>query len=132
MDLEKQPLPDGYAFHEPRFVTWWLGSLHLFPPQDQIGIATALRGTLHNVAVQEEIDAFIALTAQENGLAAAEQDADALDGSPGEDKPRAALAMYKQLFGSHPWLVVLGTLGVLVLVLKGLLGIARGLFSVVF
>ena len=51
----------SYAFNDPAFVTWWLGSLYLLQPSDQAIVADVLRGAIHEPGIQEELSAFIAL-----------------------------------------------------------------------
>lgn len=55
----------AYAFHDPEFVTWWLGSLYLLQPVDQALVADVLRSAIHEPRVQEELSAFIALRTEE-------------------------------------------------------------------
>lgn len=49
-----------YAFHEPEFVTWWLGSLYLLRPAEQRELALILRETVNVPEVHERIDEFLA------------------------------------------------------------------------
>lgn len=50
---------DGYPFHDPDFLGWWLQSLYLLPPDEQVAVALSLRQVLHAPALQAEIDAFV-------------------------------------------------------------------------
>lgn len=49
-----------YAFHEPEFVTWWLGSLYLLRPVEQKELALIMKETVNVPAVHACIDQFVA------------------------------------------------------------------------
>lgn len=57
----------SYDFHDEKFVTWWLNSLYLFAPQDQLAIAQLLRDAVHAPEAAREIEAFLAIRTQAVG-----------------------------------------------------------------
>lgn len=48
-----------YRFSDPEWLTWWLGSLHMLPPIQQLEVADRLRVTLYTPDVQIVLDEFI-------------------------------------------------------------------------
>lgn len=63
---EANPFP-AYAFHDPAFVEWWLGSLYLMAPADQIAVAEVIFESIHIPEVKERIARFIQSQAVEAG-----------------------------------------------------------------
>jgi hypothetical protein len=55
----QQPRSDGFDFHEPEFVHWWLRSHFLLSVDDQIAVAENLRRVVAVPEVHEAIDQFI-------------------------------------------------------------------------
>ena len=123
------------AFNEPRFVTWWLGTLYLFKPDDQVAIAQLLQDAVHSPAVTREIQAFIEFHALEGGLSAdvesapppvASSDEEVLGGVP-LIKSRLA-----ELWRSSPWMVGLGVAAIVFFIAKGAWFVVREFFRIVF
>lgn len=123
------------AFNEPRFVTWWLGTLYLFKPGDQVAIAQLLQDAVHSPAVTREIQAFIEFHALEAGLSAdvesapppvASSDEEVLGGVP-LIKSRLA-----ELWRSSPWMVGLGVAAIVFFIAKGAWFVVREFFRIVF
>ena len=118
-----------YAFNEPEFVTWWLGSLYLFPMEDQVAIANHLRASVHEPDVQAEIDGFVAYTSGAWLVAAGESPA--VDES-GAAVARFALAKIREMFRASPWLVGFGVAGLLFAAVQGAWIVAKGFLGIVF
>lgn len=123
------------AFNEPRFVTWWLGTLYLFKPGDQVAIAQLLKDAVHSPAVTREIQAFIEFHALEGGLSAdvesapppvAISDEEVLGGVP-LIKSRLA-----ELWRSSPWMVGLGVAAIVFFIAKGAWFVVREFLRIVF
>lgn len=50
----------GYNFHDPAFVDWWLRSLYLLPFEQQAAAAHAIKQAVSVPAVHAEADLFLA------------------------------------------------------------------------
>lgn len=76
-EAESENSYPAYAFHDPAFVEWWLGSLHLMGPADQVAVAEVIYDSIHIPEVQARIAQFIQTQAAEAGIGA----------EPAEDEP---------------------------------------------
>lgn len=124
-----------YAFYDPAFLTWWLGSLYVFPASDQVEIAMGLRSALHTPELQAEIDAFIAhLEGDTRDEPTAEPERAVAVSPPGyvTTGPEQALSAAKVLYDRNPWLVGLGLAGLAIALVKGALFLASEFFRIVF
>lgn len=121
-----------YAFNQPEFVTWWLGSLYLFPIEDQLAIANHLRASVHEPDVQAEIDGFIAYTSGASLLPADEPSTTGPVDESIAAVAKFALAKIREMFRANPWLVGFGVAGLLFAVAQGVWMVAKGFFRIVF
>jgi hypothetical protein len=122
-----------YDFHDEEFVTWWLNSLYLFPPHEQLAIAQQLRNAVHAPRAALEIEAFLTIRMQaiEDGYGTAQ---DKLP--PDENAPLrrdAGIAGFLAPFWrSNPWTTVLGVVAAAFFLAKGLWFAAREAWRLVF
>lgn len=118
------------AFNEVGFVTWWLGTLYLFPVAEQVAIAGLLRNAVHVPEVQREIDAFIEFHLPTDPEGAEEPEVVSAAGG------RTGFALVAknlvELWRANPWPVSLGVLAILFMVAKGLWFVATEFFRLVF
>lgn len=117
------------AFNEVGFVTWWLGSLYLFPVAEQIAIAGLLRNAVHVPEVQREIDAFIEFHSPLDSEVPEEPEVST-------EGRRSGFALVVknlvELWRANPWPVSLGVLAILFMGAKGLWFVAREFLRLVF
>jgi hypothetical protein len=127
-DVTSSALAVPYAFHDPEFVTWWLTSLYLFKPADQIAIAEMLSEAVHAPEVQREIEAFIdfrsAVLPAELGQPVAAESA--------EPAGAAVVARFRELWRDNPWMVSAGALAILFFSLKAVWFLGHELVRIVF
>ncbi len=122
------------AFNEPRFVTWWLGTLYLFRPSDQVAIAQLLMDAVHTGPVSREIQAFIELHQIEGDTldAAGESPVDPLLSGD----PRLGIALVRsrliELGRANPWMLGAGLAAIAWFIAKGAWFIGTELFRIVF
>ncbi len=122
----------NYPFNEPPFVTWWLGSLYLFPEEIQLEIAARLRESVHDLAVRAEIDGFLAYTSGQALEPVADLQSSDADEQNGNTFVVGAMAKLRELFRESPWVVGVGVVGLLLAVGKGVWLLATGFLKVVF
>lgn len=137
-EIEEGPVPDDIdmpvTFNEPRFVTWWLGTLYLFKPADQVAIAQLLLDAVHNPQVSREIQAFIALQATDEvespqGLPRAGEGLEVEPDSPAIAVVRSSLQEY---WRTNPWMLGAGVVAIAFFMAKGAWLIGKELFRIVF
>ncbi|GEM_PF-2233826 len=123
-----------YPFHDADFVSWWLGSLFLLPPQLQIEAALSVNASVHKVGVREVLDAFVAEMSA--GQPREADESAPPQGPEGEPVPQNALdaAAWKlrQLWRASPLATAVGVLGLGYGVVKGLLAVAGAFVRIVF
>lgn len=123
------------AFNEPRFVTWWLGTLYLFRPDDQVAIAQRLQEAVHSPAVSREIQAFIEFHALEGNTMADVESAPPPEANS-DDGVFAGVSLVKsrlaELWRSSPWMVGLGVAAMAFFIAKGAWFVLREFARVVF
>lgn len=117
----------SYEFHDPTFVTWWLGSLFLLKPEDQIAIATSLHEAIHEPMVQAELAAFVALT---GGAESAE--APVFEGTRGEQVIQVVKYKLREIWVSNPWFLGLAGAGLTFVIGKGIWFLANEALRIVF
>lgn len=120
-----------FAFHDPAFVVWWLNSLYLFRPEDQIAIAELLAGAVHAPDAKAEIEAFVAVRTLEHIPAEA-----AAEGGPSSGTAVTAIdvvvARTRELWRANPWMVSLGLLAIAFFSAKAVFLLGRELIRIVF
>lgn len=128
----------AYAFHDPAFVTWWLGSLYLFRPEEQIAIATSLHEAIHEPSVQAELAAFVAFRTETEGVgevsqAAVEEPAmPVLSGTRTEQGIQVAKYKLRQMWDENRWLLIVAAIGLVYVVGKGTWFLSKEVFRLVF
>lgn len=113
------PQPQGYNFHDPLFVEWWLRSLYLLPVDQQVAAAHAIKHAVSVPAVHAEADLFLAELG-EGPLAApvSVQRADPVASS--QEEPLDVVAgTLRRLWRERPAVIWLGVISVGVLVMRG-------------
>jgi hypothetical protein len=126
--------PAEYPFHDADFVSWWLGSLFLLPPQLQIESALSVNASVHKAEVREVLNAFVAeMSAGQPGET---EGAGPPQGPEGEPVPQTALDAagwrLRQLWRASPFATAIGVLGLGYGVVKGLLAVAGAFVRIVF
>ena len=127
-----------YAFYDPTFVTWWLGSLYLMKPEDQIAIATSLHEAIHEPAVQAELAAFVAFRSGTEGVgevspaAALEAETPVLTGARIEQGIQVAKYKLHQMWDESRWLLIVAAIGLVYVVGKGTWFLSKEVFRLVF
>lgn len=127
-----------YAFHDPVFVEWWLGSLYMLPAVDQIAVAEILDQSIHTPKVKEVLDIFIrGLDGVANGLKVAEdrgqEDAPpAFEGTLAERSIQFAKYHVVAYWKTNPWMVVIAASGMLFAVGRGVWFVGKEFFRIVF
>lgn len=121
------PKDGGYAFHDPEFVEWWLRSLYMLSPDDQVGIARAMSERIQVPAVKTVCAEFIALFGSSVVNAVATDTADeppALKFDPSADRftqaSQVATAKFAEIWAANRKLIVLAGIGIVFFVGKGL------------
>ncbi len=126
-----------YPFHDADFVSWWLGSLFLLPPQLQIESALSVNASVHKAEVREVLDAFVAETsAGQPGQPGEVEGAGPPQGPEGEPVPQTALDAagwrLRELWRASPFATAIGVLGLGYGVVKGLLALGSAFVRIVF
>lgn len=122
------------AFNEPRFVTWWLGTLYLFRPSEQLAIAQLLMDAVHTAAVSREIQAFIELQKIEGDAQDAAEEAPRESAMSGDPRHGIALVSGRliELGRANPWMLGLGLAAIAWYIVKGAWFIGTELFRIIF
>jgi hypothetical protein len=137
-ETEKGSVPSDIempvTFNEPRFVTWWLGTLYLFKPADQVAIAQLLLEAVHHPQVSREISAFIALQTLDEAEPPEHQP---LAGVGAGSEPNApAIAVLRSslhdYWRTNPWMLGVGAVAIVFFMAKGAWLIGKELFRIVF
>ncbi len=121
-----------YDFHDERFVTWWLNSLYLFAPEDQLAIAKLLRAAVHAPEAAHEIEAFLTVRAQAPGVGDGHLEAPSLQG--GRAGPGAAtgiLGSLSKFWRISPWTAGLGLCALAFFLAKGVWFVLREVLRVI-
>ena len=127
-----------YAFHDPAFVEWWLGSLYMLPAADQIAVAEILDQSIHTPRVKDVLDNFIrGLDGVANGLKVAEDgvlvDAPpAFEGTLAERSVQFAKYHAVAYWKTNPWMVVIAAAGMVFAVGRGVWFVGKEFFRIVF
>lgn len=127
-----------YAFHDPSFVTWWLGSLYLFKPEDQIAIASSLHEAIHEPTVQAELAAFVAFRNGSDGIdevsqpTAWEAETPVLSGTRTEQVIQVAKYKLRQMWDESRWLLIVAAIGLVYVVGKGTWLVLKESFRIIF
>jgi hypothetical protein len=109
----------GYNFHDPLFVEWWLRSLYLMPAQQQVAAAYAIKNAVSVPAVHAEADLFLAELG-EGPLASSVEDQGAAPKAPSEDEWTDVVAgSLRRLWRERPAVIWLGVISLVVLVIRG-------------
>lgn len=125
----------AYAFHEPAFVTWWLGSLYLLKPEDQIAIAAGLFEVIHEPGVKAELAAYIALRGMSEEVPQAEPvvaGVPVFEGTRTEQAIQAIKYHLRLQWENNPWIVGIAGAGFVFVVGKGAWFILKELYRLVF
>lgn len=127
-----------YAFHDPEFVEWWLGSLYMLPAADQIAIAEILDLGIHAPKVKAVLDNFIRDLHPEaigpNAMHAGVQvDAPpSFEGTFVERSIQFARYHVVAYWRTNPWMVVIAASGLVFAVGRGVWFVAKEFFRIVF
>jgi hypothetical protein len=131
-DSEKTDVdtPAVYAFHDPKFVSWWLGSLYLLRPESQLQAAVALRQSVHQLGAVARLEEFIGETAavidHSAGTAPAVDLPIAEPEEPAAAGPAdAAMRRVRSMWKTSPSATVIGVLGIAFVAGKGLWTVVR-------
>jgi hypothetical protein len=130
-----------YAFHDPEFVTWWLGSLYMLKPIDQITVAEILRDSIHIPVIKDELDAFIQFQMEQGGIerqvepGAEQAEIEAAPEFVGTRLEQAIQSIkfhFNRYRKENPWMVIIAGGGLAFLVVRGLWFAAKEVFRIVF
>lgn len=121
-----------YDFHDERFITWWLNSLYLFAPEDQLAIAQLLRAEVHAPEAAHEIEAFLTVRAQALGTGDGHLEAPSLRGGrAGTDTATGILGSLSKLWRISPWMAGLGLCALALFLVKGVWFVLREVIRVI-
>lgn len=126
-DTARANLMPAYDFHDSAFVTWWLGSLFLLKPEDQIAIATSLHDAIHEPLVQAELAAFVAFTGGSESV-----EAPVFEGTRGEQVVQVVKYKLRELWQTNPWFLGLAGAGLTFVIGKGIWFLASEVSRIVF
>lgn len=126
-DTANSVLMPSYDFHDSAFVTWWLGSLFLLKPEDQIAIATSLHEAIHEPLVQAELAAFVAFTG-----GAESAGTPVFEGTRGEQMIQIVKYKLREIWDSNPWFLGLAGAGLVFVIGKGIWFLASETLRIVF
>ena len=110
----------GYNFHDPAFVDWWLRSLYLLPFEQQAAAAHAIKQVVSVPAVHAEADIFLAEMGE--GPLAVPLHAQPTSIAPGakEEPHDVVTGTLRRIWRERPAVIYLGVLAVVVLALRGI------------
>lgn len=117
----------GYDFHDPDFVKWWLQSLYLVSPVEQVGIAKAVSERIQVPAVKAVCVEFAAgfdLPEAETVVVDGPVAQPALEFDPSADRltqaSQVATAKFAELWSANRKLIIVAGIGIIFFVGKGL------------
>lgn len=124
--LAAQHADEGYRFHNPEFVAWWLRSLYLLPPHLQLEAADAVRSSVHLPTVHAQVDHFTVDLLQqlegphvEPAARPADEGASSADLDGRQAGPGSVSTALQRMWRKAPVLTVAGVIGLVVLVTRG-------------
>ncbi len=125
-----------YSFHDPDFVEWWLGSLYLLSPEDQVAVAEVVINAVNIPEIQTLIAQFV-----ESRMNADRQDQGepdftvappVLTGSFIEKAMQSARFFTHKAWKENPWLVGIACIGFVFAIGRGIWFVMKEVFRLVF
>ena len=114
----------GYNFHDPAFVAWWLKSLYLLPFEQQASVAHSIKQVVSVPAVHAEADLFLAEMG-EGPLAGSNDSQQTTPAAPTEEGPLDVVAsILQRTRRERPGVFWLGVISVGVLAMRGIQALA--------
>lgn len=109
----------GYNFHDPAFVDWWLRSLYLLPFEQQVAAAHAIKQVVSVPAVHAEADLFLAQMGEGPLAGTLHPQLPPLAPGAKEEPLDVVTGTLRRIYRERPAVIVLGVLAVIVLALRG-------------